>query len=205
MGLNLKELEDEILPVLILNFPRAFFARGKSCRPLRCGVYDDLDGALPPEVDRKKLRSYLAAYTRFNRYLRELVPGATRIGLNGEPAGVVSEQEAAQAREALERRLSQQPVKPVKQQPAEPPKPSETVETVNWLNAPVMNALIALQAEPAPIEIDAVPEPAPEPPKAAAEPDAAINGASEEAKKIASANLADALAAKKAAVAKRNA
>jgi ProP effector len=198
--MSFKEIEDEILPVLVLQFPRAFFPRGKSCRPLRIGIGDELDAALPVGIDRKRLRVYLGFYTKLTWYLRELTPGATRIDLNGAPAGTVSEEDALNARRILEDRWNRN------QQPVQPR---------NYLNP----ALTAPRAVPEPIErsmqicgdllIEAAPqpEPVPEPSQPAVEPDAiTLNGTAAEAKKIAaSANLAAALAAKKAADAKRKA
>jgi sRNA-binding protein len=82
------ELENELLPVLVNLFRRAFFARGKTCRPLRIGIHDDLDAALPPEIDRAKLRKYLAYYTTGSRYLREIQPGVVRVDLHGMPGWI---------------------------------------------------------------------------------------------------------------------
>jgi sRNA-binding protein len=96
-------LELEMLPILTKAFPRAFFARGKTCKPLRCGIFDDLDAALPAEINRDKLKQYLRLYTSASRYLREIVAGSARITLNGEVAGSVSEQEAQQAQEKWQR------------------------------------------------------------------------------------------------------
>jgi sRNA-binding protein len=94
---SLQGLEAGMLPVLVTAFPKSFFPMGRSCRPLRVGIFDDLVGVLPPEIDRLKLRLYLGIYTRQARYLRELTAGAARIDLNGGPAGSVSAKEAASA------------------------------------------------------------------------------------------------------------
>jgi ProP effector len=95
-------LEDEMLPILAKAFPTAFFPRGRGCKPLRVGLFEALDATLPPEIDRPRLRLYLAIYTKQPRYLRELTPGAVRIGLNGRPAGRVSAKEAASASARLQ-------------------------------------------------------------------------------------------------------
>jgi ProP effector len=195
--MSFKEIEDEILPVLVLQFPRAFFPRGKSCRPLRIGIGDELEAALPDGIDRKKLRNYLGFYTKLTRYLRELTPGATRIDLNGAPAGTVSEEEALNARRILEDRWTRT------QRAVQPPK---AIEPRNYLHAAVVNALTALPAAPAPIEIEVALEPEAAPAEAIIATDArTLNGVAAEAKKIATANLAAALASKKAADAKRKA
>ncbi len=90
-------LEAEMLPVLVKTFPKAFFAHGRNRRPLRVGIFEELNAALPPEIDRQRLRPYLGIYTRQPSYLRELTPGAIRIDLSGCPAGRVSAKEAASA------------------------------------------------------------------------------------------------------------
>jgi ProP effector len=94
---SLQCLEADMLPVLVMAFPKAFFPIGRSCRPLRAGIFEDLNAALPPEIDRLRLSHYLGIYTRQPRYLRELTRGAARIDLNGKPAGRVSANEAASA------------------------------------------------------------------------------------------------------------
>lgn len=96
-------LEDEMLPVLVRAFPKAFFPRGQNCMPLRVGIFEALDAALPPEIDRSRLKLYLGIYTKQPRYLRELIKGATRIDLNGKPAGRVSAKEAASAAARLQK------------------------------------------------------------------------------------------------------
>ncbi|MGO9982999.1 MAG: ProQ/FINO family protein [Rhodomicrobium sp.] len=92
-----------MLPILVKTFPRAFFPFGRSCQPLRAGIFEDLDAVLPPEIDRAKLKFYLGLYTGQPSYLRELKPGAIRIGLNGGAAGRVGPKEAASAEARLQK------------------------------------------------------------------------------------------------------
>jgi sRNA-binding protein len=99
---SLQGLEAEMLPVLVMAYPKAFFPLGRSCRPLRVGIFQDLDAVLPPKIDRPELRLYLGIYTRQARYLRELTVGAARIDLNGRHAGWVSAKEAASAAARLD-------------------------------------------------------------------------------------------------------
>src|SRR5215470_20201508 len=99
----MENLEAEILHVLVKTFPSVFFPSGRSCRPLRVGIFEDLDPVLPPEIDRARLKLCLGLYTRQPSYLRELKPGAIRIGLHGRPAGRVSPKEAASAAACLQK------------------------------------------------------------------------------------------------------
>ena len=101
--LKMQGLEAEMLPVFVKSFPRAFFPSGLGCRPLRIGIFEDLDAALPLEIDRARLKAYLGLYTGQPGYLRELKPGAIRIGLNGRAAGRVSPKEAASAAARLQK------------------------------------------------------------------------------------------------------
>ena len=101
--LKMQGLEAEMLPVFVKSFPRAFFPSGLGCRPLRIGIFEDLDAALPLEIDRARLKAYLGLYTGQPGYLRELKPGAIRIGLNGRVAGRVSPKEAASAAARLQK------------------------------------------------------------------------------------------------------
>jgi ProQ/FINO family len=100
--MDLDSLEAQMLPVLVKAFPKAFFSRGLSCRPLRVGIFGDLDAVLPREIDRLRLKHYLGIYTKQPAYLRELTEGAARIDLNGRQAGRVSAKEAASAAARLQ-------------------------------------------------------------------------------------------------------
>jgi hypothetical protein len=100
---DLKRLEAELLPILVKTFPRAFFPSGRGCRPLRVGIFEDLDAVLPANIDRARLKASLGIYTGQPSYLRELKTDAIRIGLNGRAAGRVSPQEASSAAERLQK------------------------------------------------------------------------------------------------------
>ncbi len=101
--LEMEGLEAEMMPILVKTFPRAFFPSGRGCQPLRIGIFEDLNTVLPPAIDRARLKLYLGLYTGQPSYLRELKPGAIRIGLNGRGAGRVSPKEAASAEARLQK------------------------------------------------------------------------------------------------------
>jgi hypothetical protein len=101
--LKMEGLEAGILPVLVKCFPRAFFPSGRVCRPLRIGIFEDLNAVLPLEIDRAELKACLGLYTGQPGYLRELKPGAIRVGLNGRATGRVSPKEAASAAARLQK------------------------------------------------------------------------------------------------------
>jgi ProP effector len=94
------------LQQLARQFPAAFLIDGPR-KPLKIGIRDDL--ALR-WIGRDVLQRGLAVYCSNYHYLLALQEGAVRIGLDGEPAGVVTADAAASARQKLaeERKLWQQ-------------------------------------------------------------------------------------------------
>ncbi len=123
-----KEIEAEILPVLVRELPLAFKPRGQTVRPLRIGMLHDLEAVLPPEVDRKKLRWCIAYYCGSSRYLREIKAGVARVGLRGEVAGYISAADEASALRRLNGRIHAKPAKvigaDVKGEAVEAPAPT---------------------------------------------------------------------------------
>ena len=77
-------------------FPLAFAAKGAPKTPLAIGIADDLALALP-EITAKHLRLALADYCNGPTYLRHCTEGAARIGLDGQPRGMVSASDARYA------------------------------------------------------------------------------------------------------------
>jgi ProP effector len=88
---------DRVLELLAAKFPRAFFVEERERRPLKCGVFHDLQDALPG-VRQDALRDALRQYVSSKFYLTKCKLGAARIGLDGETRGAVSDREARFAR-----------------------------------------------------------------------------------------------------------
>jgi ProP effector len=89
---------------LAARFPAAIVALDNegSIKPLRVGIYTDL-AALPEFIGRRKLlRRFLRSYTLSLPYLCAMRAGAVRVGLDGEPAGVVTPDEAQRALEMID-------------------------------------------------------------------------------------------------------
>jgi ProP effector len=82
-------------------WPRCFSVFEGRRRPLKIGVHHDItkiaDGAITPDEIASALRLYVAN----SAYLRACQEGAVRIGLDGEPCGVVTAAEAACSAERL--------------------------------------------------------------------------------------------------------
>ncbi|RRH78998.1 prop expression regulator, partial [Mesorhizobium tamadayense] len=72
----------------------------KAPRPLRIGIHHDIR-VLDIELSDDELRRALRAYTSMPRYLARLNAGTVRVDLDGEPAGEVSDAEAASAKALL--------------------------------------------------------------------------------------------------------
>ena len=82
--------------LLAESFPLCF--SWEQPQPLKLNIHQDLMAA---GHDRVAVRRALGRYCQADRYRRTLQAGATRIDLQGQPAGVVTEPEAAHARNAL--------------------------------------------------------------------------------------------------------
>lgn len=82
--------------ILCDRFPLAFRAKGASKPPLKIGIGRDVQLAMP-EPPPTALAAALRDYASGPTYCRNLVAGAQRIGLEGEPSGHVTHAEAKQA------------------------------------------------------------------------------------------------------------
>jgi ProP effector len=107
-----------VLELLCAQFPRCFF-HDEACRqPLKVGIHNDVLLVLGDAVTPSELARALQIYVNNRIYQSRLRPGATRIDLNGEPAGTVTAGEAAFARAKEIARKEQRPT------PSSPPRSS---------------------------------------------------------------------------------
>ena len=77
-------------------FPDCFAGQGEEKPPLKIGIDRDILGAFP-ELGRRQLEVALLDYAHGPTYARNVIAGASRIGLNGEGCGYVTATEAAYA------------------------------------------------------------------------------------------------------------
>jgi ProP effector len=108
-------------------FPKAFSVFQRRRKPLKIGIDVDLLKALDGVITPAELRAAMRYYCGNIGYLHSLRADAPRIGLDGAPAGVVSESEAEHARALLARRARKPAAraaatKPAAPQPVTPPK-----------------------------------------------------------------------------------
>src|SRR5215207_9083757 len=92
-----RKQREATIRVLADRWPNCFAVSEKQRRPLKIGIGEEIAGLLT-DVD---VLAALALYTRSPGYMEALVAGAVRIGLDGEPAGVVTAQQVAFARTQL--------------------------------------------------------------------------------------------------------
>jgi sRNA-binding protein len=87
--------------LLMERFPAAFPQDYNAIRPLKIGIAQDLLTRLGATVDRKLLNCAVANQTSRDGYQLVLLHGDVRIDLNGNPAGTISEDARARARQRL--------------------------------------------------------------------------------------------------------
>ena len=81
---------ESTLELLRERFPKCFARYPQPRQPLKIGVHKDLAVVLAGVVSKSEIGRALTAYTNDVAYREALKPGAVRIDLNGEPAGVVT-------------------------------------------------------------------------------------------------------------------
>ncbi|WP_040976123.1 RNA chaperone ProQ [Necropsobacter massiliensis] len=88
----------EIIAYLAEKFPLCFSLEGEA-KPLKIGIFQDLAEALAEDerVSKTQLRHALRQYTSNWRYLYGCKAGAERVGLNGEPSGILEQEHAEHA------------------------------------------------------------------------------------------------------------
>jgi ProP effector len=114
--------------LLVEKFPKAFFMLDVRRQPLAIGIHDQIiaTGAIEPD----QLKLALASYCRSEGYLRALARGGARINCEGEPAGVVTEEQSSSAAKGLAARLARKKAREAEARMAcsssETPAPSST-------------------------------------------------------------------------------
>lgn len=92
----------EVIAYLADKFPLCFSIKGDA-KPLKVGLFQDLAETLANDekVSKTLLRQALRTYTMSWHYLAACKPNATRVGLQGEEAGIVDEAQAEHAAQSL--------------------------------------------------------------------------------------------------------
>jgi ProP effector len=74
---------------LVLAFPAAFTRDPACVRPLKLGIKDDLYARC--DTSHRRIMAALRSYCNSMDYLMASTPGAVRIDLAGQPAGIVTD------------------------------------------------------------------------------------------------------------------
>ena len=112
-----RQKHEAAIRTLAERWPKCFAVDEKRRRPLKIGIAEEVR-ALLPDVN---VSAALAYYAHNANYLKALVAGAVRIGLDGEPAGTVTVAQEAHARLELARRETK---RETKQRDAAPGRPT---------------------------------------------------------------------------------
>lgn len=94
----------QVRQALHITYPKCFSAKGQQKRPLKIGIHKDLlaDGRdKMPGLSARLIRAGLRDYVSGPLYLRNMLSGAVRIDLDGNPSGIVEEAHEAQARRQI--------------------------------------------------------------------------------------------------------
>lgn len=88
----------EIIAYLAEKFPLCFSIEGEA-KPLKIGLFQELAEALKDDerVSKTQLRQAIRAYTNNWRYLHACREGAMRVDLQGQPCGVIEQEQAEHA------------------------------------------------------------------------------------------------------------
>lgn len=93
-----RDLAVAAIALLAKTWPACFVVYERRRRPLKLGIHHDILAALDGAITPQELSRALRRYAGNGGYLRSMVAGAARIGLDGSPAGpAVSAEEAASA------------------------------------------------------------------------------------------------------------
>jgi ProP effector len=110
------------LALLVASFPQAFSVNPKLRKPLKIGIDVDLITKLDGAIQRRELGFVLTAHCDSISYLRNCSIGVERIDLDGNPAGTVSEREAAYAVDKLAKKRAAATTPQLPPAKAAPPK-----------------------------------------------------------------------------------
>jgi sRNA-binding protein len=101
----------ELREVFVERFPSAFLPP----RPLKIGIHADIVAAMP-EIAVRDIGMVLRLHVSRDAYLRAMIAGTDRVGLDGTAVGSVTEEQAQDAHKILERRAEKRARKIAAQQ-----------------------------------------------------------------------------------------
>jgi ProP effector len=93
----------ETIEFLASTWPKCFRVKLRERVPLKVGMGQDLAAAAAGAITDEEISVAMRVYVGNKRYLKALREGAVRFDLDGNPAGVVTPNEAAHARHRIDR------------------------------------------------------------------------------------------------------
>ena len=90
-----------LVEALATLWPKAFTTDPRERHPLKVGIFHDIEAACAGTLTKLEISVAMRWYTSGGSYLWRLKTGATRIDLQGQPAGTVTEEEAKHAKARL--------------------------------------------------------------------------------------------------------
>lgn len=124
---------DATIALLAATWPATFSIYERKRRPLKIGIRDEILAAIGGTIELEELTAALRRYTGNTCYLRAMfigAPGIPRIGLDGQPCGEVTPEQAATAAARLasyaaarRRRMAEAAPAPAAMIPAPPASP----------------------------------------------------------------------------------
>ncbi|HEY1246080.1 MAG TPA: ProQ/FinO family protein [Hyphomicrobiaceae bacterium] len=91
------------IALLAATWPKCFSVEFAGRRPLKVGISKDIAAAAEGAITPAELESAMSVYCGHKAYLKKLKEGAARVDLDGDPAGTVTADQAANARRRIER------------------------------------------------------------------------------------------------------
>lgn len=126
---NAHRVRDQI----VKTFPACFAGKGKSKCPLKIGI--DVDILKAVNLDPREVSLAIHDYTNGPTYLKNVVEGAERIGLDGQVCGVVTAEQAKQAAGRLAKRNARDAARNAKQEHATAAAATAAILAIVFLSA----------------------------------------------------------------------
>ena len=90
----------KILKYLRKKYPKTFFHWGRSCQPLKIGIFNEVLEQ-SPEIPKRELHQFFRAYCHRSSYRSALATKKYRIDLSGRKSGLITDDERQHVAPAL--------------------------------------------------------------------------------------------------------
>ena len=104
-----RQIASALHDFLCEQFPKCFFKKGESKKPLKIGIHRDI-AKIFPEILPRHLNLVFNDYTNGPTYLRSIVTGSYRIDLDGNPVTIIEQHHEDYAAKKLRRMRLRTPI-----------------------------------------------------------------------------------------------